>query len=228
MTEITDHLAEIRERVATILASAGRAADDAMIVAVSKGQRADAIRAAAAAGQRDFGESYVREALAKMDELADTALTWHFIGRIQANKTRSIAERFQWVHTLDREKIAVRLDAQRPAYAPPLKVLIQVDQAGEPQKGGVAESAVAALARVVLDLPRLELTGLMSIPPATDDPARTASWFRRLRELSDELGAAGIATPVLSMGMSGDYEVALEQGSSCIRVGTAIFGPRSP
>lgn len=227
MTEITYHLAEIRERVATILTRSGRAADDAMILAVSKGQSAAAVRAAAAAGQRDFGESYVREALAKMDELAELSLRWHFVGRIQANKTRPIAERFQWVHTLDREKVAIRLDGQRPAQAPRLKVLIQVDLAGEAQKGGVPEAGVADLARAVLELPRLELAGLMTIPPLTDDHARTGALYGRLRELRERLAQSGIAAPALSMGMSGDYELALAQGSTCVRVGTAIFGPRA-
>lgn len=227
MTEITDHLAEIRERVAGALARARRPADAAMILAVSKGQPAAAIRAAAAAGQRDFGESYVGEALAKMREVADPALRWHFIGRIQSNKTRPIAERFQWVHTLDREKIAVRLDGQRPPEAPPLKVLIQVDQAGEPQKGGVPEPDVLALARAVLELPRLELCGLMTIPPLTDEPERARPLFRRLRELRDRLAEAGVSAPMLSMGMSGDYEIALAEGSDCVRLGTAVFGPRA-
>ncbi len=210
-----------------MLTRSGRAADDAMILAVSKGQSAAAVRAAAAAGQRDFGESYVREALAKMDELAGLGLRWHFVGRIQANKTRPIAERFQWVHTLDREKIAIRLDSQRPAQAPRLKVLIQVDLAGEAQKGGVPEAGVADLARAVLELPRLELAGLMSIPPLTDDGARTSALYGRLRELRERLAQSGIAAPALSMGMSGDYELALAQGSTCVRVGTAIFGPRA-
>lgn len=227
MTEITYHLAEIRERVATMLTRSGRAANDAMILAVSKGQSAAAVRAAAAAGQRDFGESYVREALAKMDELAGLGLRWHFVGRIQANKTRPIAERFQWVHTLDREKIAIRLDGQRPAQAPPLKVLIQVDLAGEAQKGGVPEAGAADLARAVLELPRLELAGLMSIPPLTDDRAHTSALYGRLRALRERLAQSGIAAPELSMGMSGDYELALAQGSTCVRVGTAIFGPRA-
>lgn len=210
-----------------MLARAGRPDDDAMILAVSKGQNVGAIRAAAAAGQRDFGESYVQEALAKMDELADRALRWHFIGRIQANKTRPVAERFHYVHTLDREKIAARLDRQRPAGAPPLKVLIQVDQAGELQKGGVPEAGVAALARTVLSLPRLELAGLMTIPPLTRDTERTAELFQRLAALRGELAGAGIDAPMLSMGMSADWEIALAAGSTCIRVGTAIFGARA-
>lgn len=217
----------MRKRVATAVASSGRAEDDVAILAVSKGHGAAAIRAAAEAGQRDFGESYLGEALAKMDELAELDLRWHFVGRIQANKTRAIAERFQWVHTLDREKVARRLDGQRPAGAPPLKTLIQVDQAGEPQKGGVPEARVAELAGAVRALPRLELAGLMSIPPRSDDPDATSAYFRRLRALRDELADAGLAAPMLSMGMSGDYELAIAEGSSCIRIGTAIFGPRA-
>lgn len=227
MTEITDHLAEIRERVATALARSGRGGDDVLILAVSKGHAAAAIRAAADAGQRDFGESYVGEALPKMDELADLDLRWHFIGRIQANKTRAIAERFDYVHTLDREKIARRLDSRRPAAAAPLKALIQVDQAGEPQKGGVPEADVAELARTVLALPRLELAGLMSLPPLSKEPTATAAYFRRLHALRSELAATGVAAPMLSMGMSADFELALAEGSGCIRIGTAIFGPRA-
>lgn len=228
MIEITDHLPEIRERVATLLAQSGRAPDDAMILAVSKGHDAAAVRAAAAAGQRDFGESYVREALEKMDALADLDLVWHFVGRIQANKTRAIAERFQWVHTLDREKVATRLSDQRPPDLPALKVLIQVDQAGEPQKGGVPVERVADLARAVLELPRLELAGLMSIPPLTEDRERTRTLFAELRKLRETLAAEGVAAPLLSMGMSADYDLAITEGSGCVRIGTAIFGPRPP
>lgn len=216
----------MRARVATAITRSGRAEDDVLLLAVSKGHAAAAVRAAAEAGQRDFGESYIGEALAKMDELPGLDLRWHFVGRIQANKTRAIAERFQWVHTLDREKIARRLDGQRPVGAAPLKVLIQVDQAGEPQKGGVPEADVSELARAVRALPRLELAGLMTIPPRSDDPEVTGAYFRRLRSLRDELADAGLTAPMLSMGMSGDYELAIAAGSSCIRIGTAIFGPR--
>ena len=198
-----------------------------MIVAVSKQQSTEVIRAAFLAGQRHFGESYVQEAVPKMDALHDLDITWHFIGKIQANKSRAVADRFDWVHTLDREKIAVRLNEQRPHLAPPLNVLIQVNQAGETQKGGVAESAVLPLARAIAALPRLKLRGLMTIPPATANAAGSSPWFARLAALRDKLVANGIELDTLSMGMSADFEEAVRAGGNCVRIGTAIFGPRA-
>jgi PLP dependent protein len=221
VTEITDHLANIVERVAS---AARRARDsaDVTIVAVSKAQPASAISAVFHAGQTHFGESYVQEAAAKMDELAALRITWHFIGRIQTNKTRAIAERFAWVHTVDRDKTALRLSEQRPPSAPPLNVLIQVNQANEPQKGGVAPAEVSALARTIRSLPRLALRGLMTVPPQQG----AARWFAELAKLRSELGADGIELDTLSMGMSDDFEIAIAAGSNCVRIGTAIFGPR--
>lgn len=157
-----------------------------------------------------------------MDELADLPITWHFVGRIQANKTRTIAERFDWVHTVDRAKTALRLSEQRAATAPPLNVLIQVNQANEPQKAGAAPADVAALARTIRSLPHLALRGLMSVPPQRD----AARWFAELASLRASLRADGIHLDTLSMGMSDDFELAIAAGSNCVRIGTAIFGER--
>jgi hypothetical protein len=223
VTEITEHLANIVERVARAAQRNSRAARDVSIVAVSKQQTAAAIAEAFAAGQRDFGESYAQEAIPKMDELAALPIVWHFIGKLQANKTRLVAERFAWVHTVDRLKIAERLSEQRPPHAPPLNVLIQVNQAGEPQKGGAAPHDVGPLARAVAALPRLELRGLMTIPPQSES---NAHWFAELAALRARLAAGGLSLDTLSMGMSADFEEAIAAGATCVRIGTAIFGER--
>lgn len=226
MTRIRDDLAEIRARVASALGRASRAGDEVVILAVSKQQSVDAVEAAWQAGQRHFAENYLQEALAKMDRLADLDIEWHFVGRIQSNKTRPIAERFDWVHTVDRARIALRLNDQRPASLAPLNVLIQVNQAGETQKAGVAPSGVEALARLIVAQPRLRLAGLMALPPAAEPPESNAEHFRELGKLRDRLGARGIAMDALSMGMSADFETAIACGSTCVRIGTAIFGAR--
>ena len=228
MSRIQDDLAEIRARVANALARASRGGDEVVILAVGKQQSADAIEAAWRAGQRHFAENYLQEALAKMDRLRDLDIEWHFIGRIQSNKTRPIAERFGWVHTVDRARVAVRLNEQRPASLPPLNVFIQVNQAGETQKAGVAPSHVEALARLIVMQPRLRLAGLMTIPPEAEPPQSNAAYFRELRKLRDRLGARGIVMDALSMGMSADFETAIASGSTCVRIGTAIFGVRRP
>lgn len=225
MTQITDHIAETLERVRFAQSAAGRAAE-VTILAVSKQQPVAAIRAAYQAGLRNFGENFFQEAAVKLAELESLDITWHFIGRIQSNKTRDIAQMFQWVHTVDRLKIATRLNDQRPHFSPPLNVCIQVNQAGEPQKGGVEESEVADLARAVMSLPRLRLRGLMTLPPATADPETNAPLFARLNRLKAALIEAGIPLDTLSMGMSADLEAAIDQGSTIVRIGTAIFGPR--
>lgn len=224
MTEITEHLAEIVERVARA-ARLAQTTDDVTIVAVSKGQPARAIREAFIAGQRHFGESYVQEAATKIAELGDLDATWHFIGRLQTNKTRAVAEAFHWVHTVDRDKIARRLSEQRPPHALPLNVLIQVNQANEPQKAGVAPRDVAPLARAIRALPGLELRGLMTVPPA-EDASGAAHWFAELAALRRALAVDGIELDTLSMGMSTDFETAIAAGSNCVRIGTAIFGVR--
>jgi len=197
---------------------------DVTIVAVSKQRTSEEIAEAFRAGQRDFGESYAQEAVRKIDALRDLDVTWHFIGALQANKTRLVAEKFQWVHTVDRDKIAARLNEQRPHFAPPLDVLIQVNQAREAQKSGAAVEDVPALARAILALPRLRLRGLMTIPPADSDPE---PWFRALAALQARLRGEGLALDTLSMGMSADFEKAIAAGSNCVRIGTAIFGPRA-
>jgi pyridoxal phosphate enzyme (YggS family) len=227
VTHITDHLGETVDRVNRALARAGRSPRDAIIVAVSKRHTPDAIRAVFNAGLRHFGESYVQEALDKQLELQGLPIIWHFIGRIQANKTRAIAEHFDWVHTVDRHKTAARLDAQRPEGSTRLNVLIQVNQAGEPQKAGAAEDDVASLAEAIGELRRLRLRGLMCIPPADASIEARGAYFRRLGRLRDELRRNHHGIDVLSMGMSADYELAIANGSNCVRIGTAIFGKRA-
>ena len=227
MTQITDHLAEVRARVANAASAAGRSADEITIVTVSKKQPIEAIRAAYAAGQRHFGESFVQEAVAKIESIDLPAIQWHFIGHIQANKTREIARHFDWVHTVDRAKIARRLDAQRPHYAPPLNACIQVNLAQEPQKSGLSADALPALAAELAQLKRLRFRGLMTMPPADAEAPAIASLFRALDTLKDQLVAQGFALDTLSMGMSADLEIAVACGSTMVRIGTAVFGPRS-
>ena len=199
----------------------GRSLGRARLIAVSKARRAGEVHAAYAAGQRHFGENYLQEALAKMAALADLDIVWHFIGAIQSNKTRDIARRFQWIHTVDRAKIASRLDA---AAERPLDVCVQVNIDAEPQKAGVAPSDLPALATHIRSLSRLRLRGLMAIPRADGDHRAS---FRALRSLFDGLAEdAGDDWDSLSMGMSDDFEVAIEEGATMVRVGTAIFGPR--
>jgi pyridoxal phosphate enzyme (YggS family) len=217
---------EVRSRLARAAAAAGRSAHSVTLLAVGKAQPAELLAAAADCGLRDFGESYLKEALAKMAALAARALTWHFVGRIQANKTRPIAEHFAWVHTVERLKIAERLAAQRPASALPLNVCLQVNVAGEASKGGVSPAELPALAAAVAQLPRLALRGLMCIPPEEHDPARQRMWFARLRTLEAQLNTAGMQLDTLSMGMSGDFEAAILEGATIVRLGTALFGPR--
>jgi PLP dependent protein len=224
VTEITEHLQEIAERVTRASASAGRSADGVTIVAISKGQPAAAVAVAQRAGVRHFGESYTKEALEKMNALPGVPITWHFVGTLQANKTRQIAERFDWVHTVDRIRIAERLNEQRPRDAAPLNVLIQVNQGGEPQKSGVVDQDVAALARAVRELPHLTLRGLMTIPPQSGTPAE---WFAALAALRARLASEGIPLDTLSMGMSADFEAAIAAGATLVRIGTAIFGART-
>jgi pyridoxal phosphate enzyme (YggS family) len=204
----------------------GRDADTVRLIAVSKSQPAAAIRAVAELGQREFGENYVQEALPKLEQLADLKLTWHFIGQLQTNKTRPVAEHFHWVHTLDRERIAVRLSEQRSPHAAPLNVCIQVRLADEPGKGGISKTELAALARRVMELPRLRLRGLMCIPPPREGFEAQRQLFAELADCAQELRAQGMQLDTLSMGMSGDLEAAVAAGATCVRMGTAIFGER--
>lgn len=224
---LPERVLEVRQRVARAAARAGRSAQSVTLLAVTKAQGAEVVRAAADLGLTQFGESYLQEALEKLDALQDRSLTWHFVGRIQANKTRGLAERFAWVHAVDRLKIAQRLAEQRPHHAPPLNVCLQVRLGDEAGKGGIAAGELPALARAVAQLPRLKLRGLMCIPPEESEVARQHAWFRELRRLYDALNAGGAALDTLSMGMSGDFEAAIEEGATIVRIGTALFGARN-
>jgi len=226
MDTIEKRLQAVKSRIARACAAAGRDPRDIVLVAVSKTFPTDAVRAAHAAGQRDFGENHAQDAIAKIDALADLDLVWHFIGPIQSNKTRTIAAHFAWVHSIDRLTIAERLAAQRPGQLPPLQACIQVNVSGEATKSGVAPAEAPALARAVAALPRLQLRGLMAIPEPTDDPALQRRRFESLRDLRDRLAADGLALDTLSMGMSDDLESAIAAGATMVRVGTAIFGAR--
>jgi PLP dependent protein len=225
---LPERVREVEGRLAAAAARGGRSAHSVTLLAASKAQPPEVLRAAADCGLQDFGESYLQEALPKLDALRDRALSWHFIGQIQANKTRPIAERFAWVHAVDRLKIAERLAAQRPHYAPPLNVCLQVHIGGEASKGGVEAGELAGLAQAVSALPRLKLRGLMCIPPEETEVPRQRAWFRELRALYLALNAQGLNLDTLSMGMSGDFEAAIEEGATLVRVGTALFGPRPP
>jgi pyridoxal phosphate enzyme (YggS family) len=213
--------------------AAGRSVDSVTLLAVSKGQSAAAIDAAASAGAEHFGENFLQESLPKIEQLAGRELTWHFIGRLQANKTRPVAEHFQWVHGVDRLKIAERLSAQRPYHAPPLNVCLQLNVGGEQSKGGVPAVEMPALARAVRALPGLALRGLMCMPPAETDVERQRRWFREARQLFDYLnekgagGEQGLGLDTLSMGTSADFPAAIAEGATIVRIGTAIFGPRN-
>jgi len=224
---LPERLKSVLARIETAARGAGRDPASIRLLAVSKQQPAAMIAAAAAAGQREFGENYVQEAVAKIEALGDAGLTWHFIGQLQGNKTRDVAERFQWVHTLDRERIAARLAAQRPHYAGPLDVLLQVKLDAEPGKGGVEPEALSRLAEIVGGLPRLRLRGLMCIPEPAADEASQRRPFQQLRKLLEELNSHGHGLDTLSMGMSADLEAAVAEGATIVRVGTAVFGPRA-
>jgi len=226
MSSITANLQAVRARVAAATHAAGRPADSVRVVAVSKTFAADAVREAASGGQRDFGENYVTEGVEKIRGLASLGLTWHYIGPIQSNKTRLIAEHFDWVHSIDREKIAARLSQARDATQAELQVCIQVNVSGEASKSGVAPAEAASLAMAVADLPRLRLRGLMAIPEPTQDVRMQRARFAQLRELRDELNRQGLELDTLSMGMSADMEAAIAEGATMVRVGTAIFGER--
>jgi PLP dependent protein len=224
----TLHVNYVRSRIHKAAARAGRDPATVTLVAVTKAQTAESIRLAATAGVTDFGENYLQEALPKMDRLADLPLTWHFIGGIQSNKTRAIAERFDWVHSIDRLSVARRLSEQRPFHAPPLNLCIQVELVPEPNKGGIEPGGVAALAAAAAQLPRVRLRGLMSVPPAQPNTGAARALFARLRALLEELNANGHKLDTLSMGMSGDFESAIAEGATLVRIGSAIFGARLP
>lgn len=220
-------LQAVAARIAQACRDAERDLAGVSLLAVSKTFGAADVRALAECGQRQFGENYLQEALEKQTALRDLPLIWHFIGPIQSNKTRAIAENFSWVHSIDRLKIAERLSTQRPATLPPLQVCIELNVSGEASKSGVAPDALPELARAIAALPQLQLRGLMAIPAPSADLAAQRAAFRQVRAAFDALNAAGHDLDTLSMGMSGDLEAAILEGSSMVRVGTALFGHRT-
>jgi pyridoxal phosphate enzyme (YggS family) len=226
MGSIAENLQVVRGRISSAARAAGRDPAGVRLLAVSKTHAPARIREAYAAGQDAFGENYVQEAEAKMASLADLPLEWHLVGPLQSNKTRIVAERFQWVQSIDREKVARRLSEQRPHGLPPLEVLVQVNVSGEASKSGVPPAEALALARAVARLPRLHLRGLMAVPEPTPDSALQRARFRALRELYESLRRQGLELDTLSMGMTDDMEAAIAEGSTLVRIGTAIFGKR--
>ena len=225
MTTISNRLQHILATIQSAQASS-QYQQSVKLIAVSKAQPAAAIRDAYAAGQTIFGESYLQEALDKQAELTDLAIEWHFIGPIQSNKTQPISQHFAWVHSIDRLKIAQRLNDARPAQLPPLQVCIQVNVSNEDSKSGVLPAELAALATEIQKLPKLKLRGLMAIPAPTLDANQQIAQFKLVRECYDALSAQGFALDTLSMGMSDDYAAAISQGASFVRIGSAIFGAR--
>ena len=226
MTTIASNLQAVRNAMAAAAVKANRAPGDISLLAVSKTFAHTAIREAYRAGQTRFAESYVQEALDKIAALEDLPIEWHYIGPIQSNKTRAIAEHFAWVHSVDRLKIAERLSAQRPQNLPPINVCLQVNVSGEDSKGGVAPDEVAELAQAVSRLQQLRLRGLMAIPAPGDEVAAQRLPFAQLRELRDQLNRQGLTLDTLSMGMSHDFAAAIAEGATMVRVGSAIFGER--
>ncbi|VVM85249.1 Pyridoxal phosphate homeostasis protein [Pseudomonas fluorescens] len=223
MSTIADNIALVSSRIRAAALAAQRDEHSVQLLAVSKTKPAEALREAYAAGLRDFGENYLQEALGKQVELADLPLIWHFIGPIQSNKTRAIAEHFAWVHSVDRLKIAQRLSEQRPADLPPLNICIQVNVSGEASKSGCTPADLPALAKAISELPRIALRGLMAIPEPTEDRAEQDAAFATVKSLQASLN---LPLDTLSMGMSHDLESAIAQGATCVRIGTALFGAR--
>ena len=223
MSTIADNIGLVSQRIRAAAQAVQRDESSVHLLAVSKTKPAQAVREAYAAGMRDFGENYLQEALGKQAELTDLPLSWHFIGPIQSNKTRAIAENFAWVHSVDRLKIAQRLSEQRPADLPPLNICIQVNVSGEASKSGCTPADLPALAEAIQALPRLKLRGLMAIPEPTDDRAQQDAAFAAVRDLQASLD---LGLDTLSMGMSHDLESAIAQGATWVRIGTALFGAR--
>ncbi len=228
MSAIADNLQAIRDRIARAACAVGRKPSDISLLAVSKTKPLSDIEMAIAAGQTAFGENYVQEGVDKCRSLAvDRGIEWHFIGPLQSNKSRSVAEHFDWVHTVDRLKIAERLSAQRPASLPPIQVCVQVNISGEASKSGCSPETASELCHAVAALPGLQLRGLMAIPEASNDLQQQREPLRRLRELFEQIRDSGLALDTLSMGMSHDLEAAIAEGATIVRVGTAIFGERN-
>lgn len=226
MHKIDDQLAKVTARIHQAATAVARNPQTVQLIAVSKTQPAAAVAAAYAWGQHRFGENYLQEALEKQQQLANLEIEWHFIGPIQSNKTRPIAEHFAWVHSVDRLKIAQRLSDQRPSQLPPLQICLQVNIDNETTKAGVSLAELPALAQAVAALPRLQLRGLMAIPEASGDPIKQRAAFTQLREALAQLKREGLNLDTLSMGMSGDLEAAIAEGATFVRVGTDIFGAR--
>ena len=224
---ITANIAKLLERVRLTAQKSQRRECDIRVLAVSKTRPAAAVRLAHESGLSEFGENYLQEALEKIEQLQDLDLIWHFIGPIQANKTRQIAEHFDWVHSIDRSKIARRLNDQRPGHMSPLQCCIQVNISEESSKSGINVAELPALAKEMLELPRIRLRGLMAIPAASDDIEQQRAAFAALRQAQQDLHAVAPGLDTLSMGMSGDMEAAISQGSTLVRIGTDIFGPRN-
>ena len=227
MSAIATNLQAVRERIAKAARAAGREPGEIMLLAVSKTKPLADILCAAEAGQTAFGENYAQEGVDKMTVAVDRNLSWHFIGPLQSNKTRLVAENYAWVHSIERLKIAERLSAQRPAQLPPLLVCVQVNVSGEASKSGCAPEEALALCQAISTMPGLSLRGLMAIPEASEDPAAQRAPFRQLREIADSIRAAGVPLDTLSMGMSHDLEAAIAEGATIVRIGTAIFGERN-
>lgn len=227
MSAIADNLQAVQARISNAAAAVGRSPESVRLLAVSKTWPLACVLDAAEAGQRAFGENYVQEGIDKIAAVSGRNLEWHFIGPLQSNKTKPVAEHFDWVHSIDRLKVAERLSAQRPAYLAPLQVCVQINVSGEASKSGCAPDEALALCRAVAALPGLQLRGLMAIPEPTDDLQAQRIPFRKLRELREQICAAGLPLDTLSMGMSHDLEAAVAEGATIVRIGTAIFGERN-
>ncbi|WP_456445202.1 YggS family pyridoxal phosphate-dependent enzyme [Thiolapillus sp.] len=227
MATLKERLSQLHSRISSTAQSCDRDPSDIMLLAVSKTRPVEDIREAVAAGQRAFGENYLQDALPKIHALQDLALEWHFIGRIQSNKTRDIAENFSWVHALDKFKHARRLNDQRPPDLPPLNACIQLNLTGEQSKGGIDAQELPGLLEKLLQLPHLRIRGLMTMPPANAGETLQHQVFGDLRKLLQKMNAQGHNLDTLSMGMSGDMQAAICEGATMVRIGTAIFGPRN-
>lgn len=221
---IADRLMQIRQKIDSIKQGCSRTADSIELLAVSKAQPIDKIKAAISAGQKKFGENYLQEALTKINVLSEAMVEWHFIGAIQRNKTKNIAENFTWVHSIASKEIAKRLSEQRPVDLGPLHVCLQINLCGEPQKSGILPIETISLAKYVNTLPNIVLRGIMTIPPFIEDFSAQRQVFRQMRKLKDELANQGIYLDTLSMGMSHDFEAAILEGATIVRIGSAIFG----
>jgi pyridoxal phosphate enzyme (YggS family) len=227
MSNIQARLADLQQRIDAAIQQYARPTGSVQLLAVSKTRTVEEIREAYSVGQRSFGENYLQDAIAKIEQLQDLDIEWHFIGRVQSNKTRLIAENFHWVHSVDSLKQALRLNEQRPATLPPLNICLQINIDAEDSKGGTTQQQSTELIREIAQLPRLHLRGLMTLPAPATELEEQRRPFRMLRELRDQIATPELPLETLSMGMSADLEAAIAEGATMVRVGTAIFGPRS-